>query len=153
MTSPGPHVRMQALQDADRLLGPLACVLFQPLRWARAVRGPRPPPRRILLIKFWGIGSLQLLTAAARTLRRDHPLARIDLLTLCENEAFARGLGVFDEVRTLDVRAEIGWRGALRLAARIAGLLRDLRRERFDRVYDFDDVFTTGYRWTGVTRA
>ncbi len=27
------------------------------------------------------------------------------------------------------------------------------RIEDFDRVFSFDEVFTTGYRWTGVTRA
>ncbi|MEM7517248.1 MAG: glycosyltransferase family 9 protein, partial [Planctomycetota bacterium] len=49
-------------------------------------------------------------------------------------ESFARGLGVLDEVRTIDVGAAgyaaIGWR-ILRLVSR-------LRRQRYDRLYDFE---------------
>src|SRR5881392_3387604 len=97
---------MQRLQAADKALGLCACALLQPLRWF--ARRPKPEPEsfeRLLLIKFWGIGSLQLLTPAVRVLRRCHPRARLCLLTLRENEAFARGLGAFDEVLTLDVRS------------------------------------------------
>lgn len=138
----GPHIRMQRLQRADKILGLLGCVALQPVRWLRRVTRPRRPPAggpaRILLIKFWGIGSLQLLTPAVRVLRRDHPRARLALLTLSENEEFARGVDGFDEVVTLDVRTGSGLRGWLTIFGRILGLVRRLRRERFDRVYDFE---------------
>jgi ADP-heptose:LPS heptosyltransferase len=129
---------MQRLQRADKFLGAIACALLQPLRLARSRRTIAPPPRNVLLIKFWGLGSLQLLTPAVRALRRELPAARLTILTLRENEAFARGLGVFDEVRTLDVRVPHGSGGWGRVFLRIARLVAELRSARYDRVYDFE---------------
>lgn len=140
--SPSIRLSMQRLQVADKFLGALACVLLQPLRLVRVGRRSPSAARRILLVKFWGIGSLQLLTPAVAALRRDLPEARLTLLTLRPNEEFARGLGVFDDVRTLDVRAASGApssaTGWCRLFLRIARLVLALRRARFDRVYDFE---------------
>jgi ADP-heptose:LPS heptosyltransferase len=129
---------MHRLQSADKFLGALACFLLQPLRLLRSRARATPPPRKILLVKFWGIGSLQLLTPAVAALRRDFPEARLCLLTLRPNEEFARGLRVFDEVRTLDVRAASGARGWCTIFGRIARLVLSLRRARFDRVHDFE---------------
>ena len=131
-------IPMKRLQAADKLLGWLVCALLQPLRWSRARAPQDVEPERVLLIKFWGIGSLQLLTPAVGGLRARHPRASIVLLTLSENEAFARGLGLFDQVATLDVRAGRGLRGWARTFARILALALALRRTRFDRVYDFE---------------
>lgn len=128
------RISMKTLQAADKLLGRIACFLLQPLKVLRADPPGVDPPQEILLIKFWGIGSLQLLTPAARSLRRQFPLSRITLLTLGQNEAFARRLGVFDDVRTFDV-AGAGWP---RLVARILRLCGTLRRARYHRVYDFE---------------
>lgn len=130
---------MQRLQAADKRLGWLACALLQPLRWLpRRAERPAAELERVLLIKFWGIGSLQLLTPAVRSLRERHPRARLTLLTLEENASFARGLGVFDEVLTLDVRSGRGVAGWLRVFGRIRALTSGLRRARFDALYDFE---------------
>ena len=86
------------------------------------------------MIKFWGLGSLQLATPAVRALRQQHPDASIDLLTLSGNRDLAEGLGVFDKVRCLDLRVS----GKRALAARLILMLRELRRLRYDRVYDFE---------------
>ena len=127
-------IAMHRLQAADRALGRLACVLLQPIRWLRVLRRRRGPQERVLLIKFWGIGSLQLLTPAVRTLRRRHPEAKVHLLTLSQNGPFARGLGVFDEVVAFDVSSP-SWLTVLR---RILALIADLRRRGYDAVYDFE---------------
>ena len=151
------HISMKRLQRADKALGWLACALLQPLRWLRLHRSPEPPRvERALLVKFWGIGSLQLLTPAVRVLRARHPEARLTLLTLRENEAFARGLSVFDEVLVLDLSSGRGLAGWARLFARLGALVARLRSGRFEAVYDFE-FFTrfsallsllTGARWT-----
>ncbi|MEO0652126.1 MAG: glycosyltransferase family 9 protein, partial [Planctomycetota bacterium] len=112
-------------------LGRLACGLLQPLRF---LRRRRRRVERVLVIKFWGIGSLSLLTPAVGSLRRRHPGARIELLTLAPNVEFARGLELFDAIRELDV-AGASWP---RLFGRIVRLILGLRHLRFDAVYDFE---------------
>lgn len=136
MSRSSPPIPMQRLQTADRFLGRIVCTLLQPWRWLRRLRRPAEsaPVRRVLLIKFWGIGSLQLLTPAVATLRRRHQGAQLVLLTLQENETFVRGLGVFDEVRSLDV-STTSW---LSVGRRILKLIRELRAAQFDRIYDFE---------------
>lgn len=123
---------MQRLQRADQRLGLAACTLLQPLRLLPRGRGR--DVERVLLVKFWGIGSLQLLTPAVQSLRRRHPNARLELLTLRQNGEFVRGLGVFDEVLELDVDSS-GW---LRLFGRITRALWRLRRRGYNAVYDFE---------------
>jgi ADP-heptose:LPS heptosyltransferase len=127
-------IPMQALQRADALLGAAACLALQPLRWWRARGRAASDVRRVLMIKFWGLGSLQLLTPAAAALRRRRPGAEIVLLSLAANRECAERLGVFDRVLVLDV-AGAGWPELFR---RIAALILRLRRERFDEVYDFE---------------
>ena len=126
-------VPMKTLQRADRALGGLAYLALQPLRLGRMLKRPRPV-RRALLIKFWGLGSLQLLTPAVRALRHAHPNASLDLLTLRQNETFACALGVFDRVVTLDV-AGASWP---RLFVRILRAIVELRSQGYDVVYDFE---------------
>jgi ADP-heptose:LPS heptosyltransferase len=129
----GPTIRR--LQIADRVLGPAACLFLQPLRWTRCGGAPaRKNFPRLLLIKFWGIGSLQHLGPAVRELRRREPAAELVLLTLSSHQAFARGFGIFDRVLTL----EVGSAGWTRLALRILRLISELRAEGFERVYDFE---------------
>lgn len=125
---------MKRLQVADRRLGLVACLLLQLPRRLRRPPRPSKGPGSVLLIKFWGIGSLQLLTPAVRALRRRQAGSRLVLLTLQENAAFARGLCAFDEVLVLDVAC----RSWVQMLARIAALLLALRRRRFERVYDFE---------------
>ena len=125
-----PHMR--ALQAADRRLGPLAGILLRPLALLR--RRKPGPAQRLLVIKFWGLGSLQLATPALRALRRRHPSAPLSLLTLKGNRELAEGFGLFDEVRCLDLAA----RGRVSLFVRLVQMLRALRAARYDRVYDFE---------------
>lgn len=128
-----PAIPIQRLQAVDQRLGRLVCAALGPLR-SLARRRAEGPAREILLIKFWGLGSLQLLTPAVAALRRRHPGARLSLLTLRGNAELARELAVFDAVWTLDVEC----RSWLQIFARILALLTRLRRARFERVYDFE---------------
>jgi lipopolysaccharide heptosyltransferase II len=126
---------MRALQRVDKRLGPLVCLLAQPVRWTRPLlRARTSGTSRVLLIKFWGLGSLQLLTPAVTSLRRRYPDSELVLLTLACNHSAAEGLGSFDRVLSFDV-AGCGWLG---FAARVGRLIARLRRERFDVVFDFE---------------
>ncbi len=126
-------IPMHTLQRVDSALGAAACALLQPLRWMPA-RMVEHPSRKVLAIKFWGLGSLQLLTPAIASLRRKHPFAELTFLTLESNREFVERLGVFDRVLSLDVRGA-GW---FTLARRIRRLLWELRSYGYDVVYDFE---------------
>jgi ADP-heptose:LPS heptosyltransferase len=124
-------VSIRTLQQVDRRLGPLAHGILQPLRLVR--RRPPEAVRRLLIVKFWGLGSLTLLGPAVRVLRRRFPDAEIDLLTLESNTTYARRLGAFDNILYLSLGR--GWSGTI---VGIGRMLRAIRRRRYDRLYDFE---------------
>jgi ADP-heptose:LPS heptosyltransferase len=124
-------VSIRILQRIDRALGPLACVALQPLRWTR--QGRPVEVERLLVVKFWGLGSITLLGPAVRVMRRRHPGARIDLLTLESNTAYARRLGGFDDIVSLSLGGS-GWT----TVTGILRMLREVRSRRYDRLVDFE---------------
>ncbi|WP_404382917.1 glycosyltransferase family 9 protein [Caenispirillum salinarum] len=87
----------------------------------------QPAPRRILLIKLGAFGDFIVALAHMKAVRDAHPDAHITLLTTPAFAGMGRACGLFDAVRD-DGRPK-GFGGQLALA-------RDLRRQRFDRVYD-----------------
>lgn len=117
--------------------GTLGWVLAQLLASVAAFRGLRAPavpdrPRHILVLKFFGLGSIQLATPFLRALRSRYPEARIGFLTFSQNAEFVTLLEDVDEVcsvRTsnlrvfaLDTFRVLGW----------------MRRVGFDFVFDLE---------------
>ncbi|MBX3479850.1 MAG: glycosyltransferase family 9 protein [Caulobacter sp.] len=84
---------------------------------------------RVLVIKLSALGDFIQATGPMKAIRAAHPDARITLLTTPPFEAMAQATGWFDEVWT-DGRPSWGDLPA------VAGLIRRIRRARFDRVYD-----------------
>ncbi len=131
-----PNRRYRLALAIDRRLGSLLCAL---LLAAKALLGRARPAqdpaevRRILLVKFWGMGSIVLVSSIFREARRLYPNARIDVLTLQENQAL---LALYPEVErrlTLDLA-----RGVPSFLAQTLGLLWRLRRERYDLLLDLE---------------
>lgn len=125
------------MQGVDQMAGLALCGFFSAAHGFR--RGPEPPPpapddvRRILCVKFWGLGSLILLRPAVAALKRRFPRAAVHVLTLDKNRDLCVRLGLFDEVHGLDVSG-----GPARVALHILGFFRRLRRLRPDLVVDFE---------------
>ena len=46
-----------------------------------------PRPKRILAIKFYGLGNMVMVLPAVQAVREVHPDAEVDFLTLAENES------------------------------------------------------------------
>lgn len=86
-------------------------------------------PQRILVIKHSALGDFVLATAAFRAIRTHHPGARITLLTTKPYVGIAEASGLFDAV-WVDPRAGL-WR-----IGPLLGLIRRIRRARFERIYD-----------------
>lgn len=59
-------------------------------------------PRKILLVKFWGIGNIFMLLPSIQALRETFPEARIDFLTLENNREALNTLGVINNVITIN---------------------------------------------------
>lgn len=109
----------------------LAFLLHQPARLLRRAR-PDAPVRRILVIKFLGMGSILLATPLLRRLRERWPDARITFLTFAPNAELLGRLSYVDEVEVVPRRSAWG------LLAAAPALLAALRRSRFDLVIDLE---------------
>jgi lipopolysaccharide heptosyltransferase II len=132
-------VRTRTLIRLDWLVGlPLCTLAFLaglPLRALRPRRrGPSDPRavRRILVIKFLGMGSVLLATPLLRRLREVHPGARLTFLTFEANAEVVRRLACVDEVRVVP-RTRV-----LALLACLPRLLLGLRAQRYDLAIDLE---------------
>jgi ADP-heptose:LPS heptosyltransferase len=108
-------------------LGFLASLPMRPFRRRRA-----EPVRRILVVKFLGLGSVLLATPLLRRLREAYPGAHITFLTFRSNAELVRRLSCVDEV------VEVQRGSALGLLGSVPVLLLQLRRQRFDLALDLE---------------
>jgi len=128
---------LDLMHRIDRYLGSLAVTLLQPLN-LRHYLSPPPDvkdlePRKVLVVKFWGIGSIALAGQTLVALKRRYPEAEFSFLTLESNRHFLRHVPPVDKVICLDIRG-----GGLRVVSRILKLFHTLRRLRFDLVMDLE---------------
>ena len=126
-------------KQLDRLLGvPLVYTLRLGDRIrGRRCRGRAADPRRVLLIKLWGLGNLTMILPLVRAVRQQLPEAELEFLTLEQNREFLEGLPWIDRVHLFRSRGVLGsLRSLLRLAI-------GLRRRRFDLVLDFEQFLKT----------
>ncbi|MBI5075993.1 MAG: glycosyltransferase family 9 protein [Nitrospirae bacterium] len=88
--------------------------------------------RRILVMKFWGIGNLFMMLPALNALRSRYPESHIDLLTLQPNLKAASTLRIFRNIHVIDTHRGIGF---IRSSFNV---LRSLRMNDYDLVIDFE---------------
>jgi len=120
----------------DRRLGDPLVRLLAPLAAARRDDSPAGEPRRILLVKFHGIGNIVMLLPALRAIRGRFPAAEIDLLTFSSNREVCAGLADIDHTHALDGDS------LATFVRSAAGLLPLLRSRHFDLVLDFEQFAT-----------
>ncbi len=121
----------------DRYLGGLVVSALQPFN-LRRYRVPPPAvealdPEKVLVVKFWGIGSIALAGQTLVALKKRYPRAEFHFLTLESNRPFLHYVPVVDEVISLDIRG-----GGPRVFFRILRLLLSLRRRGYDLVVDLE---------------
>lgn len=103
-------VSLASLQHLEKVFGTLVCALLHlPARLApRAAHVDGARVRRVLVIKFWGIGSLVLAEPFFRAARKRFPNAEIHVLTLASNRAVADLIGGdIDAFRFVDLGASM----------------------------------------------
>jgi len=90
-------------------------------------------PQNILVMKFWGMGSILLATPFLKAIRKNFKEANIYFLTLAKNRELVESLNPVDEVITLDI--DSGW---LKSFASIFSLLYLLKKKKFNIVFDLE---------------
>jgi len=138
-----PALKLSTMRRLDAYAGRPICRALTVVRRILPERPADPEPRRILLIKFWGMGSLVCAAPLAAALRARHPAAEIDLLTFDFQKQTAEFLGFADRVITLAPRSLGDFLGAT------VRLLGELRRRRYSAVVDleFFSKFTAILAW------
>ena len=87
---------------------------------------------KILMIKFWGIGSIILATPAIRAVRERYPTAEIIFLTFLQNKEICESIGLIDEIITIESSS------LSRFIYQTIKVLAYLRRLRLDLVVDLE---------------
>ncbi len=124
-------------------------------RTAELCNGPLPPldPQRILVLRLGALGDVVRTRFAFPGLRALYPRARIDWLV---EDSAAEGLvGIvgLDETLVLP-RRELVWRQPARAARRLAALVAEMRRRRYDLAIDFHGILKSALlaRLAGIPR-
>lgn len=122
------------MRRLDRILGVPLCWMvgcFLLLVGRRPVPCP-PAPRAILVIKFFGMGSVLLTMPFLRALRAAYPHARIHFLTFASNRELLERLPL--SMHHWSIRANSLWNFLWDTLL----VLRGLRRERIEIVFDIE---------------
>jgi ADP-heptose:LPS heptosyltransferase len=89
-------------------------------------------PEKILLIKFFGIGSIIYISPSIRLLKSKYPDAKVSFLTFEEHRDLCEMIDEVDTIIPFKVK------GLIHLIIEVPLLILKLRRERFDMVYNFE---------------
>ena len=118
----------------DRYLGSLLCGCFSFVnQLGRRKQPSQEQPsqvQKILVMKYFGMGSLILSSPMVRAVRQAYPNARIDLLTIEQNRALSDILPIFDRVYTIETRSLFS------VLRSMFSALRRIRREKYDVIID-----------------
>ncbi len=119
----------------DSSVGQALCLALSPLARLKRPHHVSYPAdvRKILIVKFWGIGSIVLVSSALEKLKEKYPACRIAFLTFESNRDVCDMIPSIDE--TLTIRMNVGM---VRFVLDTLSALYRLRREKFDFVVDFE---------------
>lgn len=145
-------MNLRVIRWIDRYAGiPLACALFCFMRLAGLRRGKGSAAegefRRMLLVKFWGVGNVAMLLPAAQDLKARYPLAAIDLLTLDINAGVAGLARIFDRIHTVRIDSFASF-----VSSSIVTLAKT-RAAGYDLVIDFEQFARFSALWCALTGA
>jgi lipopolysaccharide heptosyltransferase II len=122
----------------DKYLGWLLCVILSAVEGLVSVfRAKRPAALgenpRILLVKFWGMGSIVLASPLFRAIRAQYPAGALHFLTLSRNREVVNMFPEVDAVHTLEID-----RGFSSFLLSFFTMMRTLRSARIDIVMDLE---------------
>jgi len=112
-SSDQPHKRkgvsLSSLQHIEKIFGSIVCALLHlPAKFIpRPQKQPPEQVQKLLVVKFFGIGSLVLATPFFRAARTRFPNAEIHLLTLSSNREITKMIPDLDQVHFLDLGGNV----------------------------------------------
>lgn len=129
-------MNIRQMRRIDTYMGGLLCLALEVNeRLRRMLSGnkkPIVPPKKILVTKYLGMGSILLATPMLRKLKSAFPESRITFLTFESNVSFAKQIPLIDE--TLSLRTS----SFMSFIKDLLDVLYRIRRERFDVVFDLE---------------
>ncbi len=128
-------MNIQVMKSIDHYLGTPLCLLLDVVKkilfWYPARRITRPP-RKILIMKYFGIGSILLASPMLRALKQRYPDATIAFLTFSSNQDIVDRLGQVDQLYLLRTDS------ILHFSLDVAASLCAIRREHYDITIDME---------------
>ena len=130
-------MNLDLIRFVDKFLGtPLRLIsyYYQKIRDLFPQRESREPYRRILLVKFWGIGNIIRASPTLAAIRKRFPDAKITFITLNRNRGIYEDSGLFDETLYLKLDS---------ISAFLWDIIRKhfiLRAKKFDLVLDLEPL-------------
>jgi len=128
-------VKIASMRAIDRYAGVFLCwVVGLPVYLTSSGRQEPLPlePKRILVIKFFGLGSIVLATPALSALRERYPEAHIEFLSFEGNKELLERYPVVDAVHIVRTSS------AGKFLRDTWSVVRTLRKRKFDVVFDFE---------------
>ncbi len=126
------------MRKIDYHVGIPVCFFFSCLhrisRWALRKDRAVSNPKKILFIKFFGMGTIILATPALKRCQELYPDAEIHFLTFRENESLFDLINVAGSIKVISITSS----GAASFVADTVKVLMQLRKERFDVVIDLE---------------
>ena len=114
----------------DEYAGGLVILFFLLFKFFRPEKPPPASVRKILVIKFWGIGSIILFEPALRALYRTYPHVEIQYLTLRQNE------DLFALIPSVKKVYALAFANPAAVLLKSIALIHRLRNEKFDLILD-----------------
>lgn len=127
-------MNIKLMRNVDELFGPPVCLILHTYNAFKKpfVKVRLLPVNKILVIKFFGMGSILLMGPAIRALRDKYPSAKITIFTFQNNREICELTDMFDEIISLKTGSilNIIWDTFRKLLY--------LRRQRFDVCIDME---------------
>ncbi|MFC1631916.1 glycosyltransferase family 9 protein [Candidatus Omnitrophota bacterium] len=102
-------MKMKQMRYIDKYVGTVLCALltvsyklFAKISGNNKNNNIPDQVNRILMVKFWGMGSIMLASCAVRAVRERYPKAKIYFLTFAKNREVCESLGMIDQIVALD---------------------------------------------------
>lgn len=123
-------MKISTMRLIDRFVGIPLCWMTGMFR--RFPESPDSPPRRVLVIKFFGLGSVLLTSPALQALKNKFPEAKVIFLSFSRNEEMLSQIPFVEERWTVDSDSMISF------VRSFLTVLRRLLDRRIDVVLDFE---------------